>query len=71
MGLAGCSAYGSHIGLVAIASIGDDQRIKVHRLIAAVDCGFMMFASTSSGAPSPEATVATPMKLSGSCWFAG
>jgi isoquinoline 1-oxidoreductase beta subunit len=39
MGLAGCSAYGSHIGLVAIASIGDDQRIKVHRLIAAADCG--------------------------------
>ena len=39
MGLAGCSAYGSHIGLIATASIGDDQRIKVHRLIAAVDCG--------------------------------
>jgi isoquinoline 1-oxidoreductase beta subunit len=39
MGLAGCSAYGSHIGLIAIASVGDDQRIKVHRLIAAVDCG--------------------------------
>jgi isoquinoline 1-oxidoreductase beta subunit len=39
MGLAGCSAYGSHIGLVAMASIGDDQRIKIHRLVAAVDCG--------------------------------
>ena len=39
MGIAGCSAYGSHIGLVANASIGDDQRVKVHRLIAAVDCG--------------------------------
>ena len=39
MGIAGCSAYGSHIGLVAIASIGDDQRVKVHRLLAAVDCG--------------------------------
>jgi len=39
MGLAGTSAYGSHIGLVAIASIGDDQRVKVHRLCAAVDCG--------------------------------
>ena len=39
MGLAGASAYGSHIGLVAIASIGDDQRVKVHRLVAAVDCG--------------------------------
>jgi isoquinoline 1-oxidoreductase beta subunit len=39
MGIAGCSAYGSHIGLVASASIGSDQRIKVHRLFAAVDCG--------------------------------
>jgi isoquinoline 1-oxidoreductase beta subunit len=39
MGLAGCSAYGSRIGLVASATIGDDQRIKVHRLVAAVDCG--------------------------------
>ncbi len=27
------SAFGSHIGLVASASIGDDQRIKVHRLV--------------------------------------
>ena len=39
MGIAGCTAYGSHIGLVATASIGDDQRVKVHRLVAAVDCG--------------------------------
>ncbi|MEA3078711.1 MAG: hypothetical protein QOF05_119, partial [Sphingomonadales bacterium] len=39
MGIAGASAFGSHIGLVAIASIGDDQRVKVHRLVAAVDCG--------------------------------
>ena len=39
MGLAGASAYGSHIGLVASASIGDDQKVKVHRLVAAVDCG--------------------------------
>jgi isoquinoline 1-oxidoreductase beta subunit len=38
MGIAGCSAYGSHIGLVATASI-EDQRVKVHRLVAAVDCG--------------------------------
>jgi isoquinoline 1-oxidoreductase beta subunit len=42
MGIAGCSAYGSHIGLVASASIGDDQRVKVHRLVAAVDCGRVM-----------------------------
>jgi isoquinoline 1-oxidoreductase beta subunit len=39
MGLAGCSAFGSHIGLVASATIGADQRVKVHRLVAAVDCG--------------------------------
>lgn len=39
MGIAGCSAFGSHIGLVASASIGDDQRAQVHRLVAAVDCG--------------------------------
>ena len=39
MGIAGCSAFGSHIGLVASASIDDDQQIKVHQLVAAVDCG--------------------------------
>ena len=39
MGIAGCSAFGSHIGLVASATIGGDQRVKVHRLVAAVDCG--------------------------------
>ncbi|HXC73283.1 MAG TPA: molybdopterin cofactor-binding domain-containing protein, partial [Sphingomicrobium sp.] len=39
MGIAGCSAYGSHIALVATASIGEDQKVKVHRLVAAVDCG--------------------------------
>jgi isoquinoline 1-oxidoreductase subunit beta len=38
MGIAGCSAYGSHIGLVATVSI-DGQRVTVHRLVAAVDCG--------------------------------
>ena len=39
MGLAGCSAFGSHIGLVAVANIGEDQRVKVHKLVAAIDCG--------------------------------
>jgi len=39
MGIAGCSAFGSHIGLVASGSIGADQRVKVERLVAAVDCG--------------------------------
>jgi isoquinoline 1-oxidoreductase beta subunit len=45
MGIAGASAFGSHIGLVASASIGDDQRIKVHRLVAAVDCGRVVNSS--------------------------
>jgi isoquinoline 1-oxidoreductase beta subunit len=45
MGIAGASAFGSHIGLVASASIGDDQRVKVHHLFAAVDCG----RATNSG----------------------
>jgi isoquinoline 1-oxidoreductase beta subunit len=39
MGIAGCSAFGSHIGLVASASIGGDSQVKVERLAAAVDCG--------------------------------
>jgi isoquinoline 1-oxidoreductase beta subunit len=38
MGIAGVSAYGSHIGLVASASIAEGE-VKVHRLVAAVDCG--------------------------------
>ncbi|HMI41695.1 MAG TPA: molybdopterin cofactor-binding domain-containing protein, partial [Sphingomicrobium sp.] len=39
LGLAASSAFGSHIGLLAEAHIGDDQRVKVTRLVAAVDCG--------------------------------
>jgi isoquinoline 1-oxidoreductase beta subunit len=39
MGIAGCSAFGSHIAVVADATIGEDQRVKLHRLVAAVDCG--------------------------------
>ncbi|MES2135550.1 MAG: molybdopterin cofactor-binding domain-containing protein [Pseudomonadota bacterium] len=39
MGIAGVSAFGSSIALVASATIGGDQRVKVHRLVAAVDCG--------------------------------
>jgi isoquinoline 1-oxidoreductase beta subunit len=38
MGIAGCSAFGSHIGLVAIASV-EEGRVKAHKLVAAVDCG--------------------------------
>ena len=39
LGLACASAFGSHIGLLAEASLGSDQRVKVSRLVAAVDCG--------------------------------
>lgn len=39
MGLACLSAYGSHIGLLAVASVSPEQRIEVSRLVAAVDCG--------------------------------
>ncbi|MFN2474245.1 MAG: molybdopterin cofactor-binding domain-containing protein [Sphingomicrobium sp.] len=39
MGIACASAFGSHIGLLAQAHIGPDQRIVVDRLVAAVDCG--------------------------------
>jgi isoquinoline 1-oxidoreductase beta subunit len=45
MGIAGASAFGSHIGLVATASIGEDQRVKVHRLVAAIDCGRVVNSS--------------------------
>lgn len=47
MGIAGASAFGSHIGLVATASI-EDQRIKVHRLVAAVDCGQIVNSSIAA-----------------------
>jgi isoquinoline 1-oxidoreductase beta subunit len=39
MGLAAASLLGAHIALVAEASIGTDQRIAVHKLVASVDCG--------------------------------
>lgn len=39
MGLACASLFGSHIGLLAEASLGADQSIKVSRLVAAVDAG--------------------------------
>ena len=68
MGIAGCSAFGSHIGLIATASIDDGQRVKVHRLVAAVDCGRvinpglvrqqieagMIWALAQATVPSPE-----------------
>jgi isoquinoline 1-oxidoreductase subunit beta len=74
MGIAGCSVFGSHIGLVASASIGDDQRVKVHRLVAAVDCGRainpglvvqqieagLIWALAQASVPSPEWVAGMP-----------
>jgi isoquinoline 1-oxidoreductase beta subunit len=74
MGIAGASAFGSHIGIVASASIGDDQRVKVHRLVAAVDCGRvinpslveqqvsagLVWAFAQATLPSPEWVAAMP-----------
>lgn len=39
MGIAGAAAFGSHIALVATASIGEAQQVRAHKLVAAVDCG--------------------------------
>jgi isoquinoline 1-oxidoreductase beta subunit len=39
MGLACASLFGSHIGLLAEATMGADQRVRVSRLVAAVDAG--------------------------------
>lgn len=39
LGLACASVFGSHIGLLAEATIGADQRVKVSRLVAAIDAG--------------------------------
>jgi isoquinoline 1-oxidoreductase beta subunit len=39
LGLACASLFGSHIGLLAEATLGADQRLKVTRLVAAVDAG--------------------------------
>lgn len=74
MGIAGASAFGSNIGLVAIASIGEDQRVKVHRLFAAVDCGRvvnsglveqqisagLIWALAQASVPSPEWVAGMP-----------
>jgi isoquinoline 1-oxidoreductase beta subunit len=39
LGLACASLYGSHVGLMAEATIGADQNVMVSRLVAAVDAG--------------------------------
>ena len=39
LGIAGASAFGSHVALVAGASIGSDQRVRIDSLVCAIDCG--------------------------------
>jgi isoquinoline 1-oxidoreductase beta subunit len=39
LGIACASAFGSHIALLAEASLGDGQKVRVTRLVAAVDAG--------------------------------
>jgi isoquinoline 1-oxidoreductase beta subunit len=39
MGIACASLFGSHIGLLAEATIGSGQQVQVNRLVAAVDAG--------------------------------
>ena len=77
MGIAGCTAFGSHIGLVANATIGSDQRVKVERLVAAVDCGRaannglvvqqieagLIWALAQATVPSPEWVAGMPRGL--------
>ena len=72
MGIAGASAFGSHIGVVAMASIGDDQRVKIHRLTAAVDCGVVVNSAVATQQveagmiwAAAQATVAAPEWLAG------
>ena len=74
MGIAGCSAFGSHIGLVASANVGSGQSVKVDRLFAAVDCGSavnsglvaqqieagLMWALAQATVPSPEFVAGMP-----------
>lgn len=74
MGIAGCSAFGSHIGLVASASLGPGGQVKVDRLVAAVDCGSavnsslieqqveagLIWALAQATVPKPEWAAAMP-----------
>jgi isoquinoline 1-oxidoreductase beta subunit len=74
MGLACASLYGSHIGLLAEATIGADQQIKVSRLVAAVDTGrivnpnlvrqqvegALLAALASAVVPAPEYVASMP-----------
>ena len=74
MGLACASLYGSHIGLLAEATIGVDQKIDVSRLVAAVDAGRivnpglvrqqieggLLAALAAATVPAPEFVAAMP-----------
>lgn len=75
LGLAGASAFGSHIALVAGASIGPDQRIQIDSLTCAVDCGrvvnaglvrqqvegALIWALSQATAPVPDWRAAMPV----------
>lgn len=39
-GLAHCTAFGSHIAGCAEVSVSDDGKLKIHRIVAATDCGY-------------------------------
>jgi isoquinoline 1-oxidoreductase beta subunit len=39
-GLAQCTAFASHIAACAEVSVSDDGKVKVHRIVAATDCGY-------------------------------
>ena len=74
LGLACASLYGSHIGLMAEATVGADQRINVSRLVAAVDAGRivnaglvrqqieggLLAALTAAVVPAPEYVAGMP-----------
>jgi isoquinoline 1-oxidoreductase beta subunit len=74
LGLACASLFGSHIGLLAEATVGSDQRIRVSRLVAAVDAGRivnpvlvrqqveggLLSALSTAVVPAPEYVAAMP-----------
>jgi isoquinoline 1-oxidoreductase beta subunit len=39
-GLAHCTAFASHIAGCAEVSVSDDGKLKIHRIVAATDCGY-------------------------------
>ena len=75
LGIAGASAFGSHIALVADATISPDQRVQVHNVVCAVDCGrvvnpglvrqqvegALLWAIGQATAPAPEWKAAMPV----------